>query len=166
MGRLRIMAALALAAQVFGACSAAATPAESPAGAPGASASSGAPASPGRVPTVPPGRFDSMPPGWSPGPVVPDAGVTGEVPAELVEKARALLQETVGAAAARATVVISQEVTWPDGSMGCPEPGMFYTQAQVRGFQVVFDLDGTRHDYRITPGGNVRICEPRSPRGS
>jgi hypothetical protein len=31
----------------------------------------------------------------------------------------------------------AEQVTWPDGSLGCPRPGRSYTQMQVPGFRVV-----------------------------
>ncbi len=34
--------------------------------------------------------------------------------------------------------------TWPDASLGCPEPGVMYTQAQVRGWVLTFG-----HNQRI-----------------
>ena len=55
--------------------------------------------------------------------------MTGEVPPELVAKARVMLAAEVGAsAAAQATIVVGEQVTWPDGSLGCPQPGMMYEQ--------------------------------------
>ena len=39
---------------------------------------------------------------------------------------------------AESAVVITraEQVTWPDGSLGCPEPGRMYTQMLVAGFRV------------------------------
>ena len=34
------------------------------------------------------------------------------------------------------TVLSAERVTWSDGSMGCPAPGMAYTQALVAGFRI------------------------------
>ena len=34
-------------------------------------------------------------------------------------------------------VLSAEAVTWPDGSLGCPQPGMMYTQALVPGFRIV-----------------------------
>ena len=34
-------------------------------------------------------------------------------------------------------VVMAERVTWPDGSLGCPEPGMSYTQALVEGSKLI-----------------------------
>lgn len=33
-------------------------------------------------------------------------------------------------------VITAEAVTWPDGSLGCPEEGRGYTDALVRGFRV------------------------------
>ena len=37
----------------------------------------------------------------------------------------------------RLRVVRAVAVTWPDGSLGCPQPGFSYTQALVPGWQVL-----------------------------
>lgn len=47
------------------------------------------------------------------------------------------LAERLGAPAADIEIVSAEEVTWPDGSLGCPEPGTSYTQALVDGSKVV-----------------------------
>ena len=36
------------------------------------------------------------------------------------------------------TLVDVQSVTWPDGGLGCPQPGMEYTQVQVDGLLIRF----------------------------
>jgi hypothetical protein len=38
-------------------------------------------------------------------------------------------------------VVGAEHVTWPDGSLGCAEPGMMYTQALVDGSRVMLAVD-------------------------
>lgn len=60
------------------------------------------------------------------------------------------------------TVVTAEAVTWRDGSLGCPEPGMAYTQALVDGYQVVVDVGGQRYDYRVGAGSTVRLCTASS----
>ena len=40
-------------------------------------------------------------------------------------------------------VLTVESVTWSDGSLGCPEPGMMYTQALVRGHRIRVDAAGT-----------------------
>ena len=54
-------------------------------------------------------------------------------------------------------VVSAESMTFPDGSLGCPEPGMAYTQMVVDGFKIVVEANGTTYDYRGTPNG-FRLC--------
>ncbi|AKS43091.1 hypothetical protein [Wenzhouxiangella marina] len=53
---------------------------------------------------------------------------------QAVEAARKDLVERAGSSMEAIEVVEARVVTWNDGSMGCPEPGMAYTQALVPGF--------------------------------
>jgi hypothetical protein len=55
-------------------------------------------------------------------------------------------------------VVSVEEVTWPDGSLGCPRPGMNYTQALVDGELIVLAVDGTEHEYHAGRGGEAFYC--------
>lgn len=83
--------------------------------------------------------------------------VTGEVPAELMAAimADAGTRNTTKAAL---TVVRAQAVTWSDGSLGCPEKGMSYTQALVDGYWVVLDAGGQLMDYRAGTSGGFKYC--------
>jgi hypothetical protein len=89
----------------------------------------------------------------------------GEVPAGVVAAARADLAGRIGSAAAgTAAVVRSEAVTWANGSLGCPQPGVYYEQVEIAGYHVVFEVDGARYDYRATVAGNVVACEQGGPR--
>ena len=55
------------------------------------------------------------------------------------------------------TVVDARAVTWPDGSLGCPEPGMMYTQVLVDGTLVVLEAGGRRYEYH--GGDPLFLCE-------
>jgi len=56
------------------------------------------------------------------------------------------------------TVVSAGPVTWPDGSAGCPEPGMMYTQALVPGYRVVLQAGDEVLNYHATRGGTPQFC--------
>jgi len=132
----------------------------------GAAASSGVPgtglvtpdptsARPSGMPTPVPG-LETIPPGAAP--------IVGEAPASVIAAARADLAGRLSPdAAARATVVRSEAVQWPDGSLGCPVPGEAYPQMVTPGYWIVLAADGHEHDYRATESGSVRLCE-RAPR--
>lgn len=49
--------------------------------------------------------------------------------------------------------------TWSDGSLGCPQPGMYYTQALVPGWQVLVRAGEQTLDYRLSDRGVFFPCE-------
>lgn len=57
------------------------------------------------------------------------------------------------------TLVSSERVEFSDGSLGCPAPGMSYTQAVVDGYRVIVRADGRTFDYRFGTGDEPRLCE-------
>ncbi|MDH4166306.1 MAG: hypothetical protein OEV90_07830, partial [Gammaproteobacteria bacterium] len=71
-----------------------------------------------------------------PPPVVKEKAVTN-VPAEMIEAALDDAANRSTTARAAITVTSAEAVTWPDGSLGCPQPGMMYTQALVAGYRIV-----------------------------
>jgi hypothetical protein len=55
-------------------------------------------------------------------------------------------------------------VTWPDGALGCPEPGESYTMALVEGYRLVVEADGEELTYHGALGGDPFYCEdPQDP---
>ncbi len=152
---MRLSTLIILVAFAGGACASAATPGPATTGQPSLAPLTGTPApSVERPQKSPPERIPGSPSA---------APVTGEVPDAVIEKARTMLAAAVGTAASDAAVVVSEAVTWPDGSLGCPRPGDKYEQVEVAGYRVVFDVNGTRYDYRATPAGNVIACEAGGP---
>jgi hypothetical protein len=57
-------------------------------------------------------------------------------------------------------VVLAQaeRVTWSDGSLGCPQPGMSYTQALVPGYRVTAKTAAGQFVYHTDERGNVVSC--------
>jgi hypothetical protein len=56
-------------------------------------------------------------------------------------------------------VVTAESRTWPDGSLGCPQPGMAYPQVLTDGYRVVVRAGERELDYRGTGPGRFRLCE-------
>lgn len=92
--------------------------------------------------------------------------VTGEAPAELLDSIVNDLSERIGAPRERITVVHDQQIIWNDGSLGCPKPGEFYTQALVEGYWIMLELDGIKYDYRASAAGYFFLCEKGNPPAS
>ena len=88
------------------------------------------------------------------------APVTGEVPETVLQTIQQQLSVDVpGVNVTKATVVTAEAVEWPDGSLGCPEMGVMYTQVISPGYHVVISVDGVEYDYRATDPGQVRLCK-------
>jgi hypothetical protein len=97
-------------------------------------------------PTMPSSGSSSANPG-TPGPSE-TPGTPGPTPTGgPVEVAKADLAKRLGIGAGEVTVVSATEVTWSDGSLGCPEPGMNYTQALVEGSRIILEAAGKQYHY-------------------
>jgi hypothetical protein len=102
----------------------------------------------------------------------PDAG-TPSAGTEPTDTSPAAPPPTSGAAAAVADlagtlgvdpgsveVVSVEEVTWRDGSLGCAQEGMRYTQALVDGSRIVLRVDGTEYEYHAGRGAPFHCPRP------
>jgi hypothetical protein len=84
--------------------------------------------------------------------------VTAEVPPDLIEKMRADLAQRAGIAASAAKVVRAESIEWPNGALGCAEPGQIYTQAIVPGYVVELEHDGRMYSYHASKAGFFKLC--------
>jgi len=81
------------------------------------------------------------------------------LPASITDPIVADAATQLGVEPSAVTIVEAKAETFSDGSLGCPEPGMMYTQAIVDGYQVVVEANGTQLDYRGSAPGKFRICK-------
>ncbi len=80
------------------------------------------------------------------------------------EAAVADLAERLGVDHEAILVVDARDVTWPDGSLGCPQPGMNYIQVLTEGYLVVLEADGQRYEYHGGADGPLTFCtDPQPP---
>ncbi|MGL5863983.1 MAG: hypothetical protein ACRCY9_22300, partial [Phycicoccus sp.] len=63
-----------------------------------------------------------------------------------------------GVTPAQVVPTTHQQVTWTDGSLGCPQKGMSYTQAEVSGEVLVVRAGGTTLQYHARVGGPFVYC--------
>jgi len=100
----------------------------------------------------------SQPPSQGPG--ATGAANPGSIalPASVVDPVVADIARIAAVPAGQVTIVSAERVTFPDGSLGCPEPGMAYTQMVVEGFKIVATAAGATYDYRGTGAGEFRRC--------
>ena len=83
----------------------------------------------------------------------------GSTENQLVVSAKADLTERLGIQLGEIVLLSMEEVTWRDGSLGCPKPGMQYTQALVDGTLIVLSVDGRQYRYHSGRGGTPFLCE-------
>jgi hypothetical protein len=92
-----------------------------------------------------------------PPPVVKETAVTG-APAEMIEAALDDAANRSTTARADIKVTSAEAVTWPDGSLGCPQPGMAYTQALVAGYRIVLQAGEQVLNYHASSRGKPLFC--------
>lgn len=68
------------------------------------------------------------------------------------------LSARVGADVDDIELVSLLEVTWRDGSIGCPEPGVAYTQALVPGQQLILQVNGEEYYYHSGKNSIFKYC--------
>jgi hypothetical protein len=56
------------------------------------------------------------------------------------------------------SVVEARAATWPNGALGCPEEGMMYTQALVKGFYILLSDGEGRYAYHAGSDGEPFFC--------
>ena len=87
------------------------------------------------------------------------APLMGEVPQNLRDAVFLDLAKHLGVSGEAITVAEAGVVVWRDGSLGCPQPGMMYTQALVPGYRIILSAVGETFDYHASDGGYFLLCE-------
>ena len=95
----------------------------------------------------------------------PGEPIPPEVPAgPLAAIAKADLADRLNVDAAAVDVISVEEVTWRDGSLGCPQPGVSYTQALVNGSRIRLMANGIVFEYHAAAGVDPFYCSnPEEP---
>ena len=89
--------------------------------------------------------------GGSTGADGPDLPVVSPDLALEIDRAIADLATSLGADGV-ISVTVAHELTWPDGSLGCPQPGMMYTQALVDGYRIELTDGESLYQYHGAKG--------------
>jgi hypothetical protein len=59
--------------------------------------------------------------------------------------------------------VSQEEVTWPDGCLGCPKTGEMCAQVLTPGYRVVLRVGDATYEYHTDLGGTARLCGQSGP---
>lgn len=87
----------------------------------------------------------------------------GEVPRALLDTILVDLLNRTGATMNDVILEKSEAIVWNDGSLGCPQPDVMYTQALVNGYQIIFVVEGNTFDYHVSERGNFILCDSAQP---
>jgi hypothetical protein len=100
-------------------------------------------------------------------PATPTAAATAStapavsIPAQAnaaVEQARQAAATKAGVALASVTVTSVTAVNWPTSALGCPQPGIMYSQLVTPGYKIVVSANGQSFEYHSDRGSNVVTC--------
>ena len=82
-----------------------------------------------------------------------DKGLRRTIEAALADAAR-----RTGLPVASLSVISAEDLTWSDGSLGCPQPGAAYTMALVPGHRIRIRAQAQTLDYHANARGHLVLC--------
>ena len=94
-----------------------------------------------------------------PTPVTPGPGQPDLTQLPQVAQAKADLAQRLKIPEEAIQVVRVEEVIWPDGSLGCPQPGIEYPQVPQDGLRIVLEVEGERYEYHSGGTRPPFLCE-------
>ncbi|HNK63200.1 MAG TPA: hypothetical protein PKL78_00910 [Anaerolineales bacterium] len=68
------------------------------------------------------------------------------------------LAEKLQISADQIQITAVEAVTWPDSSLGCPQPNGMYLQVLTPGFNLTLEANGTSYPYHTDSGETVVLC--------
>jgi hypothetical protein len=81
----------------------------------------------------------------------------------LVEAAMQDLANRLSVEVSTITLIEASEVTWPNSSVGCPQPNMSYLQVLTPGSLIKLESGGVTYEYHAGPSGPPFYCATPTP---
>jgi len=96
----------------------------------------------------------------------PPTGYPATVPAggavdAVSRQAVAMLAAKLAVDASQIQVTLAASIDWPDSSLGCPQPGMAYSQVVTPGYRIVLTYKQTEYEYHADRRGRLVTCQPK-----
>jgi len=82
---------------------------------------------------------------------------------QFASQARDDLAGRLGISADQISTSSTQAVSWPDSSLGCPQPGMFYSQVVTPGYLILLKAHDKIYEYHASMHTDPFLCENPSP---
>ena len=77
----------------------------------------------------------------------------------LIDQAVSDLASRLKIDASKIEAISAESKTWPDGSLGCPQPGIAYTQVMVDGSLIQLSANGTTYSYHSGGSRAPFLCQ-------
>lgn len=105
------------------------------------------------------------PPGAGPYPYpappgTPPAAQGQPVDAAVLDLVKQDLAKRLSVTVDQITVVSATSTEWPDSSLGCPQPGMAYSQIVTPGYRIVLSQGQKQYDYHTDASATIVLCTP------
>jgi hypothetical protein len=81
----------------------------------------------------------------------------------LIETAKEDLAQRLSVQTSDIILVEANEVIWPDGSLGCPQPGMMYAQVLTSGYLIKLKYDIRDFEYHAGEDRSLTYCKNPTP---
>lgn len=107
---------------------------------------------PTTLPTRPVRPASAIQPPTSPG------GEAAILPDELLTSLRNDLAARSASNPADIRLISAEAIIWNDGALGCPQPGVHYTQEPIAGYRVLLEASGRTYDYRVGKRNRFVLC--------
>jgi hypothetical protein len=138
-----------------------ATSAPAPTEAPAPTAAPSATSAPTAMPTA-----TSAPTTTADQPTPTDSGASVRPPDALILAAQLRLAQHLGVPANSLMLQSANQKDWPDGALGCPQPGQLYPQVVIPGFLLVFSNSAQTQTYEVHTGRSEQqmiLCDNGQP---
>ncbi len=73
------------------------------------------------------------------------------------------LSQVTGIDKTKITLVLTESVDWPDGSLGCGTPGVEYLPEITPGYTILLEADGKTYAYHTDQSSQFILCYAQPP---
>lgn len=81
----------------------------------------------------------------------------------LIETAKKDLAQRLSIPISQIIVIDARDVTWSNSSLGCPQPGMLYTEVLTPGHLILLNANGQNYEYHAGKNSDAFYCENPDP---
>ena len=90
--------------------------------------------------------------------------VASPVPGSVEAKVGQALSKKTGVDTSKLVLTTKDALDWPDSALGCPAPGMMYSQIVTSGFKLVYSDGAKTYEVHTDRSGNRAVlCQNKQP---